>query len=604
MVSIPQFSDPQNQAQPQALANVSVPTSAPAEAFGAGQSNQTLDTAMEGVAKSFSDVAREQRDKADQVAHVQADTQASQLQTQIQVKVSQMKGQDAFAAPDYAEQTWNDGIAKIRSNLNGPNQQLSFDKTSSSRYQDLNRSVQMHVSDQAAAFDDQTTQSGIDQARTAAVVNAGDNKAVDQNLDVTKQLVDGWAQRKGVPTDSDIYKNKLTSEVSATHRDVIQAKLEAGLDDDAKQYFADHKDQMAAGDVLHASSALENSEVISQGNDLWSDLQGQKGMKFTDGSLDVEKMRDYVMDNTDMSDQRKEKVWSFIKARGREYNVDRNRTMAETERTFTNGVITARQNGEPMDQAMLLVGKYGTDQYDQQMKTQAVQAMYAPPSKSDPQTQMSLWEGVRGGTVNKDQIDSAFNNNKINVADWKSLREDYYKQQTDGEDPQTKSMNDRVKLLAAQNFGDQDDRAAFLYEVHSASQGKSPDEAWKIANDKLKGDPSTGIFGMFQSKQYKSDLQRDDSNNLAWGATYDAIGKKQALAIGQAVLSTGKPSWGLGDVNNYANEFGGADQLKVGTPVNNAITSLSAAGKRATPANVKFLLQNYPDGNAPPGVFK
>lgn len=605
-IPVPQLSP---SVQQSALPGARVDTNVNAEAFNAGQSAQGVSSAAMNLGGAVKDFAQQERDRADTAAHIQADTQASKLQTDIQVKVSQMKGQDAFGAQEYAEKAWSDGISNIRGGLNGRSQQAMFDKSASGRYESLNKTVAMHTSDQASQFEDQTIKSGIDQAANEAVTNAGDPEAVQKNVDRTSGLFAQYAKKYGIPEGSDQYKNGLTNALSTLHKDVIQARVGSGIPyDDLKEYFDKNKSQMSKGDILHTEGVLENVEVIKKSSDLFAQVSRQHGMKFNDGSINVEKARDAVMDSLDgMSDAKSEKVWSMWKARAREYNVDRNRTMQEHDRSFMNEVITARKNNQPLDQAMLVAGRYATDAYDQTMKAQAVQKFYAPPSKSDPSTYMALWESVQDGSANKEMIDQAMNKNLVNVGDWSDLRKHYFTGHIKGTDPAAKFMDQRVRGLADEKYGgNKQGKADFLYMVNTKAQGKKPEEKWNIAQDMMKDDPNSGswFFNLGKDAQYQTDIKKTDAQNTEWGKTYDAIGYKQSMAIGKAVLSTGKPTWDRTDVTDFANQLGGEDQLKKGTPVNNAIMSLQAMNKRATPANVKALLEKFPEGKAPPGSVK
>lgn len=610
MPTVPSFSDPSQQVKPQALPNVQLNVNPSAEAFGGGQSQQNLANATENMGRAFVDVAQEQRARADQIAHIQADTQASQLQTQIQLKVANMKGQDAFGAPDVADQMWQEGISKIRGNLNGQNQQLAFDQTSATRYQDLNKSVQMHVNQQGNEFADQTDQSAITQATNEAVVNAGDNSIVGTNLLRIEDLTQNYARRHGIPEDSDVYKELLTKNLSSAHRDVIQAKLEAGLDNDAKDYFRDNKVEMQAGDVLHAATALDGAEVIGQGRDMWDKISSMPGMKFQDGSLNVEKMRSAMqieMDSEDMSDRRQEQIMSFVKQRGREYNVDRNRQAMDLERSFVNAGIQARQNGQSREEADSLVSKFGSDPYDQMMKRDTLDKLYAPPTKSDNQTYMAIWTGIQDGTVTKPMIDQAQLSNKINGTDSRDLLKEYYKAQQDGADPRARItwgwINERVK----QQIPDKDAAADFMRALKTDTLNKTPEEVEQRYNQLLKVAPGTGWFGSnFRAdRQYQTEAKQLEDSSAQWGNARSALGDKQTDAIGSAVMYMKQSqNYNVKDVNEFANVFGGVDNIKKGTPVNNAIVSLQVSGQFPTPTNIKAVLDRYPDGNAPKGAFK
>lgn len=603
MPTVPTYTDPMDQVKQEALPNVRSQIDAPAEAFGGGQSAKDLESSELGVAKDVTDVAQEFRNRADQTAHLAADTAASQLQTQIQVNVANMKGQDAFAAPDYAEKAWNDGVQKIRSGLNGPNQQLAFDKTSGSRFQDLNKSVQMHVNDQGNAYADQTDQAAIEQARTQAVVNAGDDSVIGKNIELQKASVDNWASRHGIPQDSPAYANKLMSEMSATHRDVVQAKLEAGLDDDAKEYLSNNKDSMTSADFLHAQGALENSEVIGTSQDMFQDVLSKPGMKYGDGTLNGEAIRKYVMENTpDMSSEKQLKVLSQVKAQGAEYNKDRYHTIQNNELDFTNNVVSDRKNGVPIDQAMLRVGSAATGAYDAALKTAFIQKTYAPPEATTVMIHEQLKEGIKNGTVGLDNIDAAMKTGDIGPTEWAELRQLQLKTAADGIDPISKDANKNIQDMAKDKFGSSKEKIdQFNYVLDKKTAGQSPAQKLITAQEELKNVPDPAPWAFFDVPKYKVDYQGIQNQTKAVGAIYNDLGYKQAQAISSG-MTKGNPYQRNTDpsenIHSFADSLGVKyEDLKVGTPTNNAVQSLMSKNKQVTPNSVQMVLKKYPDGN-------
>lgn len=600
MPTVPTPASDSRPIETQALPQSRVQVDASPEAFGGGQSAQNLAHAAEGLGRATVDFFQEERKRADEVAHTQADVEASKLQTEIQVNVSKMRGQDAFGAADYANQAWSQGISKIKENLNGRNQQLFFDKSASGRFMELNKSVQMHTANESEKYDDQTTEAAVQQYRTSAVVNAGDNQIVQQNIERTQAVVDAWAERKGIPKDSEIYQQKMRAELSATHKDVIQARIESGLDKPAMDYFKEHQGDMSAGDLIHTQAALDGVEMIQQGNAIWDKISDKPGMKFEDGIVNVEAMREEMqkeLNSAGISAKRQEQVMTFVKNRGREANRDLNQARYDMDRQFMNALVTTRKNGGSLSQAMTLAPKFGRDPYDQAIKEDAIQKMYAPPTESDPEAHFALWTRVQENSVTQRELGQAMHGGSINARDWLSLSENLYKVNLDGTDPNSKAAWDRVQALAIQNIGSSDKDAfkRFMYDMHMNSQGKGPEEIIKMANDKLKDDPNTGWWGEtgpLHSRQFEGEVKSLDEQNLAWGNVYNSIGKKQAGLIGQAVmLQTGKSNYNMEDIKSFANQFGGMDNIKQGTTVNEAIVYMNKNQLPATPANIKWYIQ-------------
>lgn len=605
---VPTFTDVPGSGGPvrqEGIPGVRVSTSAPAETFGGGQSGKEVGQAALGMTKDMVDAFKEEKDRADQIAHIQMDTQASELQTNIQTSVSKLKGADAFAAPDIAQQMWQKGIDDISSKAVGQNQKLAIAKSSSMRWQDLNKSVQTHVSSESQAFDDDTTQSGINQARNAAVLNAGDDGQVEQNLLIQKQLVDGWANRKGVPKDSDIYKDKLTAETSATHLGVVHARLQSGLDEGAQKYFEDHKESMSAQDVLNAENAIDGSKVVGESNEIFSDIMSGsagKGFKYSDGTINGEAVRKYVMDSEgDMSDQRKLKVLGQVKAQMAEYNRDRYHQISSNERDFANEVVSARKNGDTIQEAMKSATKWGHDAYDIAQKQAFIQKTYEPPASTKAVAHEQLREGIQSGSVELADLDRALNKGDINAEDWANLRQLKMKTAMDGTDPTSKYTNGLINSLVQKQFGnDKEQVAQFKYVLGKKTAGKTPEETLAIAKQELEQVPDPDSWFWGKMAKSKGDYQAEQLKATAQGAMYEDIGYKQAQSISSGMTGGGfnRSPNPEANVQAFANTLGVKyEDMKIGTPVNNAIQALHSKGKLVTPEAVQKVLGKYPDGN-------
>lgn len=608
-MQVPTFTDAMDQVKSTDLPSARFTTQANPDAFGAGPAQakfqQASMTTMGDAVQAF----KEQKDRANQIKHIQDFTQLSQLNTNIKTQVSQMKGQDAFAAPDIAKQMWSDGISGIQDSLVGQDQKLNFAKTAADQWDDLNKSVQMHVTSESQNFDDQTTQAGIDQARNAAVVNAGDDEQVAKNLDVQKQLIDGWAERKGIPADSDIYKNKLSAEQSATHLGVIHQRLQSGMDDAAQEYYDGHKDGMSAADVEHAESALDASKVVGESSDQFDKIIADPNFKYSDGSLNLEKIRGQVMDQAKedgISDQHALRILTQVRAMGNEYNRDRYHKISANERSFANEVIQAKQSGQSLQDALKLAPKWGYDSYDIAQKQSYVQKSYEPPTEDQPIAHEQLREGIQDGTVELADIDRAKDQGQISAQAWANLRQVKLKTAADGSDPAAKRTDAMIKDLAQQKIGnDKNSMAQFMYAVGQKAQGKSPDEKMVIAKQELENapDPKAGffskLFGGGSRPQYQMDAEAAQGQQTAQGAIYADLGYKQVQAVASGMSGGGfqKEQNPEAHLQAFANDLGVKyEDLKVGQPANNAIISLHNKGKLVTPDTVRQVLAKHPDG--------
>lgn len=561
------------------------------EAFGGGQSKQALATAGQNVLGSFASIAKDEADKANQVAHMDASTKIGDLETNLQTETFNYKGKDAAAAPDVINQKWKDGIAKVRESLNNDTQREAFDLDASQRWQSLNKHVQLYVYDQKDKFDDQTTAGYIDQSKNAAVLNAGDDQRVGIELERQREAVQEWAKRKGL-AGSDVEKQKLSDVLSATHDGVITSRLESGDISGAKSYFDQNRQGMSSDELTKVQKQIDDKETLSQGMAAYDQV---KTLKLGDGTPDENKMRSQIF-ASDLPDVKKEKIWDYVKARAGEDLANKNKSDASNERSFMNQALQTRQKGLPMDEALKLVDRYGVDSYDKTLKTQAVQAIYAPPKNSDEIVKYNLWEGIQNGTTSSADIDKAMTDQKLSASDWATTKQEYYKAAVEGRSPEMKYTNERIKELATQQFGsDKQRESEYLNTVNSETINLSPEQKYKKAQDLLQKDANTqhNFFGLFKfggDDQYKTDLNVRDASTLAFGKAKEDLGPETVKAIGQGVLSK-KNNFSPGDLDAFSIQLGGYSQIKPGTPNYDAMQWLMKKGMPVVPENVKAVVQ-------------
>lgn len=599
MPTVPRYDDPQ--VQESGLPGVRVQTDAPLEAFGGGQSTSQAAAATQGLADTTERIAGIEKKKADNAVFIAADKQASDLETGLQMQVMQMKGQNAGQAPDFVAKQWDKGTQDILKGLSNEDQRSAVSRSLATRWDSLNKNVQVHVATEAQNYFNDEVQGHLESSRNAAVLNAGDDSRV--GLEVARQtaVMQDWANHNGIPKDSDFFKAKLADTLSSTHSSVIQARLDADQPDLAKQYFDQNKSSMSAQDIVRTQKLLENSETLSQAKGIWSQVQG---FKLSDGSPDEAKMEATVNSMSGISDDRKQKVLEFVKARAGEQFMNDRRQDAANERSFMNDLVQAKQNGQPLDQAIKLADKYSKDDYDQSVKEAAIKKMYAPPDETDPHTYMDLYDRIQNNTASKKDVDNAFMQGKLKLSDWEGLSKEQSKVQMEGVAPAQKMIWQQIKEEASASISDKKDLATYLTAVQQESRGKTPDEMYKISKDILKKDPKTQTtipwvnwtFG--GQAQYKSDVQKSSANSIAMGTFQQDVGPDVAAKIAQGIQLNDKRITNVepAHIEAFAQELGGYDKIQPGAPAYNAIQSLIKHNKAVIPASIKTMLNKYPDG--------
>lgn len=233
---------------------------APLSAFGGGQAAARVNESLAGLVSAIGEVEDKRRSEADQLNIQNAETQAAELSTRLQVEATNKVGRDAFASPEYVKTEWEKGLQDIEKTLVNDNQKREFQKSSARTRMMLDRQVQFHVADQRRAVDDQETKAFIQASRDQAVLNSTDDLFVKDQVRKIRTRVDEWAVRNGV-TDSVIKENKVRDEVSATHRQVVGARLNAGRDQLAKEYFEANKADFNAEDLTYVEKIVKDGSV-------------------------------------------------------------------------------------------------------------------------------------------------------------------------------------------------------------------------------------------------------------------------------------------------------------------------------------------------------
>lgn len=593
MPTVPRYPS-QQQVQIQGIPNARVNTDAPLETFGGGDSLERFATATRGTLGTVAEIAKDERNKADQVAHLSAVTKLSELQTQLQVEASQLQGRDAFGAHEVVSEKFRKGADEIKNGLNNDDQRFAFDRAAASSWESLNKHVETHVAEQRKTFDNSETQGFVEASRKAAVLNANDPEAVQLELGRQKAALLDWGTRNGLKEDDAQFQQKLDGVLSSTHKVVVGSLIDSGNTKGALAYFNANKDNhMTPEDINAIQERVDHANTIQQGMDMWGKV---KSMKFADGTPNTEKMESFIMSQKELPLEKKLKIYEFVKAQAADDNQQMLRRDQARERDFMNQLVQMRQNGTTLSEALQLAPKYAKDSYQQTLLTENIKSVYGPPKTSEVATYMNLWERVQDGKVNRQDLDSAFVNNKLSQSDYESLRKDFYKGALEGTSPMDKIQNERIKALAEEKFGSNKlDKENFLYTVHSLGRNRSPEERWKIANDQLKDAPGTGRI--WDDPKWKVDLKQMDANNMAWGQAHEEVGQDQVNALKAGAAYKGVKDFSPGDIKGLADQFGGMQNIRVGTPVNNAIKSLTKYGKPATPANVRAVLEKYKDGN-------
>jgi hypothetical protein len=576
----------------QGLPSARVEETAPAAAFGGGESLKQVTDAGEKLATSAQDLASQEVQKTNEVAVNSSLARLKQKSTEIQLAAQNMKGQDALQAQDFVGKQWQKAIDDEQGGLSNGAQQRSLGMHAADLGASLNEATQRHMFQQKQQWDNDTTTALINSSKTHAIVNASNPQIVQQDLDTQRAAVSDWARRMGVPPDSEVYKQHLTEILSETHTGVIQAQLDAGNTKGAESYFAQNIDTMAGADVLKISKAIEQNKDVSLGFDLYNQV---KGFKLADGRTPDEGRMESDIMSRDMPDEKKLRMIQFIKGRAREDIMNMHLADQARDEAFKNQAIKAKQAGMTLADQLKSIPKYSFDASDQAAKEAALEKMYAPPAESDVHVKVALATGIDDGTTTKQDLDQALQKGTINDKDYFTLSSEFHRANVEGRTPQMRIVNAQIKENARTQFGaDPDKIANFIDTVNAAGMGKTPQQKLVLAQEELKRAgqtvPGSGhwyLLGFGGKNQLEADQEKVQNTELAIGNLQNDIGpdNARALAAGAAIQ---KRPFDEKAVLDMSRQFGGYDKMLPGQPVFNAIQFLRSINKPVVPENIQW----------------
>jgi hypothetical protein len=373
------------------------------------------------------------------------------------------------------------------------------------------------------------------------------------------------------------------------HAKMLKTAFDANLERDWKAADAlveASKDRIPENAYAELKKTIEGKQIHEQVKSTW----GQVGSyRMADGTSDLPRMMKTI-DGMQVPDDRKEKLKNEIKAKALEEDQFRKRAEGAQTHGFTNEVLLARKKGVRLEQVLeQAVPKYGGDPVRRNELSEIAKKLYTTDIKTDPQAYYQVWESIKSGDPNgQTLVKQAFAENKISGSDMVELLKLTHSEAHREDEYMKGQVIDSVKDLARQSYGNsksgKQKQNGFLYTVLVRSRGKSPEETQKIAADLLKSDDSSGWF--WKDDQWVAEKKGIEANNAAMGLLHQDLGENVTSALGgPAKIDQSVKALGL----SY-------DELKKGSPANNAIESLRKNGKAVNKKNINAVLSRYKDG--------
>lgn len=227
------------------MPGVRVSTSAPSlAAFGGGEAvKETFDTAGK-AAKDVMDIQIKEQQYANQLAVIDADNQLSNAENTILRDPNKgalnKRGKDAFGVPEQVNNDWSKATSDIESKLVNPEQKEAFRRMAVSRKVNIDKLMQVHVANEAQNYDNEVTNSFIDNEQNAAVTNYTDPQRVALSIGRQQAAIQDYAKRSGKSPEWTAQKTIET--VSKTNASIVNRMLANGQDMLAKDYYEKNKD--------------------------------------------------------------------------------------------------------------------------------------------------------------------------------------------------------------------------------------------------------------------------------------------------------------------------------------------------------------------------
>jgi hypothetical protein len=476
--------------------------------------------------------------------------------------------------------------AEYLDSVAGDTQKVELGKLLDSHYTAARSTVIRHEAQQGDEYHAQVLDANLAQ-RIADAGKFADPVALRADLDSGLQIqATAYAKMGRSPEETKLKGQEYADNYAKA---AVQAKLESNPAA-ARAIFETLKPSMTEVGAVAVDEALQGKEFYDKAAQTWNTLKlTDKG---ADGLPDTTAMEKSVM-AMDLPTDKKEKMLNYInsKASDETRQIHAQRDALTTQ--FKDQLVTVKTQGATLDDAMKLATTYGYSPFDVATKQEMVKSLYTKPQVSETSEYLRLWEGIQTKTATQDDIDNAAKLGKLSVSDWEGLRKNLFTAQQDGIKEETRLMWEIVADKVKSSVPKKDVDAA-MYVIKTKAQGKSPEEIRKIAEDELAHTGSRGgLLWLRREQPYKNNFKKMDDENMEMGAITEKVGPVVAGILQSQSLEEKQT------VEQIVSKYGGIEQLNDGSPYSNAIKSLRDQHYVVTPAAVKTVLRNYPDGRIP-----
>lgn len=284
--------------QREALPGPRVSPALPSGAFGVPASVDTR-----GVQRLLGQIQSEERDRADNLAVLDADNQLSKLQTDLHTQATSRLGLDAFGASQETADAWAKSTSEIEGSLRSDRQKDAFRQRVAARGASLYSAVEQHTAREYQRFAADTTKTSLDRRFDEALTGYTDPGAVETAVAETRAIIADQGRREG--WSPEMVQQEQADRVSRMQVGVVGRYLAKGDDLAATAYYAKVRDQVRGADQGRLEQELDIGSVRGESQ--------RRADAITDGAATMEAALGQIRGITDpkVRDATEERVRRF-----------------------------------------------------------------------------------------------------------------------------------------------------------------------------------------------------------------------------------------------------------------------------------------------------
>ena len=208
--------------------------------------------AMRGLGNTVADIFVEEARKANDVAAVDFDNKAAQLETDLlyhpEHGAMNTKGKNALASYDSTLEAYTKGAEKLISSASNRMQADSFKVIAEKRRLSVDRSLQQHIAVERKMWAMDVGNAKAESARQLAVAGRYEIGKVMAEIDNSNAAIAALSVNAGL--DEAVTNNLMAKSTSNIHSSVVEAMLGDNSPLVAERYFNEHKGEIIDADRL------------------------------------------------------------------------------------------------------------------------------------------------------------------------------------------------------------------------------------------------------------------------------------------------------------------------------------------------------------------